>query len=171
MTTALFIGRFQPFHLGHLSVVQQALKENDFLIIGIGSSQYSHARDNPFTFEERKTMITAALDEAKISRARYTLLALPDIHDDAQWVDHVISLVPQFDRVYTGSPIVKKLFKKHKDHAKFPVVDVEFLPDISATTIRKKMKKGEHWETDVPDAIAKWIMDKAPSKPTPTLKI
>lgn len=150
MATSLFIGRFQPFHLGHLSVVQQALKENDFLIIGIGSAQYAKTEDNPFSVKKRQAMIAAALDEINITRNRYTLIPLPDIHDDARWVDHVISLVPPFNRIYTGSPIVKKLFG---NHGKIPIVNVKFIPNISATAIRKKMKEGEKWENDVPSAV------------------
>lgn len=157
MGAALFIGRFQPFHKGHLSVVQEALKKTAFLIIGVGSAQYSHTPDNPFTFEERKIMITAALDEAKIAHNSYTLIPLPDIHDNERWVDHVVKLIPPFNQIYTGSPIVKKLFQEHKDHAKFSVVDVKFIHNINATVIREKMVKRENWDNDVPHAIKKWI--------------
>ena len=64
---ALFIGRFQPFHKGHLSVVQQAVKENGHLYIGIGSTQYNYEPYNPLTTAERIQIIEAALKEAKIS--------------------------------------------------------------------------------------------------------
>ncbi|MEM0023032.1 MAG: adenylyltransferase/cytidyltransferase family protein, partial [Archaeoglobaceae archaeon] len=46
---ALFIGRFQPYHLGHHEVVKKILEEVDELIIGIGSAQESHSLENPFT--------------------------------------------------------------------------------------------------------------------------
>ena len=36
---AAMIGRFQPFHLGHLELVRQILDENEEIIILIGSSQ------------------------------------------------------------------------------------------------------------------------------------
>jgi len=57
MTTGLFIGRFQPFHLGHLSDIKDALKEVDELVIAIGSSQHSGTKENPFSTEERIKMI------------------------------------------------------------------------------------------------------------------
>jgi len=44
MTTALIIGRFQPFHLGHLLLIKEAAKEADIIVIGIGSSQESRTR-------------------------------------------------------------------------------------------------------------------------------
>ena len=53
----LYIGRFQPFHMGHLSIVKRALKECDTLVIAIGSSQENRTKKNPFTFEERKAFI------------------------------------------------------------------------------------------------------------------
>jgi len=48
----LFVGRFQPFHLGHLGVVKDILNEVDELVIVVGSAQYSHRIDNPFTQEK-----------------------------------------------------------------------------------------------------------------------
>ena len=42
MKRAFYIGRFQPFHLGHYSVITSIAEEVDELIIGIGSAQTSH---------------------------------------------------------------------------------------------------------------------------------
>ncbi|MEM2975778.1 MAG: adenylyltransferase/cytidyltransferase family protein, partial [Candidatus Bathyarchaeia archaeon] len=49
MKRGLFVGRFQPFHLGHLTAVKNILKSVDELVIIVGSAQYSHRLDNPFT--------------------------------------------------------------------------------------------------------------------------
>lgn len=46
--TALFVGRFQPFHLGHLKVIKDILKKNDFIVIAIGSSDEKNTDKNPF---------------------------------------------------------------------------------------------------------------------------
>ena len=61
MPTALFIGRFQPFHNAHLEDIKNILKEADEIIIGIGSSQESNTKENPFSYEERKEMIEETL--------------------------------------------------------------------------------------------------------------
>lgn len=143
MSIGLFIGRFQPFHLGHLSAVKQALKQVDFLVIGIGSSQYSHKSDNPFTAEERKTMIKKALEENGIKPDQYEIINLPDIHSDPEWPGHVMMLTPEFEVVFTLSDIIKKLFEKHTNIEVKPV-NVEI--NISATEIRKKMLAGENWK-------------------------
>ena len=48
------IGRFQPFHLGHLEAIKFALSKVEHLHVGIGSSNKSHEKRNPFTADERK---------------------------------------------------------------------------------------------------------------------
>lgn len=50
----LLIGRFQPFHLGHLEAILFGLSKVENLWIGIGSSNKSHEMKNPFTADERK---------------------------------------------------------------------------------------------------------------------
>ena len=48
MKRGVFVGRFQPFHKGHLEFIKKILKEVEELIIIVGSSQFSHRIDNPF---------------------------------------------------------------------------------------------------------------------------
>jgi nicotinamide-nucleotide adenylyltransferase len=154
MRTALFIGRFQPFHLGHLSVVKRAIAECDHLLIGIGSAEDSYLPENPFTAGERWEMVRAALEEANIPRDRYSILPVRNIDNYALWVNHVEQLLPPFGNVYTGSSIVKKLFEDHGKHA---VVDVEFELEISGTEVRKKMKRKEGWEACVPKTVQRYL--------------
>ncbi|MEM2915309.1 MAG: adenylyltransferase/cytidyltransferase family protein, partial [Candidatus Bathyarchaeia archaeon] len=59
---ALYVGRFQPFHLGHLEAVKYMLRNSKEVIIVIGSAQESHTLTNPFTAGERVYMIRLALD-------------------------------------------------------------------------------------------------------------
>jgi nicotinamide-nucleotide adenylyltransferase len=136
---ALFIGRFQPFHSGHLDAIKQ-IKENPSvssgqveIIIGIGSSQYSKTKDNPYSFEERKKMIEKALNGLSIN---YKIVAVPDIHDAKNWVAHVKNIVGNFDVVYTGNNLVKRLFEEKKYKTKSLKINIP----ISGTELRKKMK-------------------------------
>ncbi len=140
--TGLYIGRFQPFHLGHLSAIKQALKEVDQLIIGIGSSQYHREANNPFTAEERQTMIKKTLKAEEIED-HCQIFLIPDIHNDEKWVAHVKSIVPPFEMVIVGNEgIVKTLFEK----ADTPVIQVKREYDISATEIRERMQEKAEWE-------------------------
>ena len=62
---ALLIGRFQPFHKGHLFLIKKALEKADKIIIGIGSSNMSD-ENNPIDFETRKKIIKAVFYKEKV---------------------------------------------------------------------------------------------------------
>ena len=49
----LMMGRFQPFHLGHLDLVRQILKQCDEIVIAVTSSQFNYLEKDPFTAGER----------------------------------------------------------------------------------------------------------------------
>ncbi|MHB8407839.1 MAG: NUDIX domain-containing protein [Acidiferrobacterales bacterium] len=51
---AVFIGRFQPFHLGHLDAIRYGKKIADELTVVIGSSFQSRSIRNPFSAKERE---------------------------------------------------------------------------------------------------------------------
>ena len=78
------IGRFQPFHLGHLGAIKFALSKVEHLHIGIGSSNKSHEDRNPFTADERKKMILSSLDDDIIKKI-YPLHYIPDVDDHSKW--------------------------------------------------------------------------------------
>jgi nicotinamide-nucleotide adenylyltransferase len=151
----LFVGRFQPFHKGHLEVVKRILKEADELVIVVGSAQYSHRLDNPFTSGERITMIRKALQEENIKLSRIWIVPVPDIHQHALWVSQIIGYAPKFDVVYANEPLTSRLFME----AGFKVKSMPFVKRevYLATEIRKRMSSGENWKELVPNAVAKFI--------------
>lgn len=151
-----FVGRFQPYHLGHHEVIKNIIKEVDELIIGIGSAQESHTLENPFTAGERILMIVRALEELNIDKRVY-VIPLEDIYRNSLWVSHVCSMVPPFDVVYTNNPLVYRLFKE----AGFKVKSTKMYnrKEYQGTEIRKKMLNGENWEKYVPKAVAEVIKE------------
>ncbi|MCS4542145.1 MAG: nicotinamide-nucleotide adenylyltransferase, partial [Euryarchaeota archaeon] len=104
----LIIGRYQPFHLGHIKVITEIMNEIEELIIGVGSAQYSHTLQDPFTAGERILMIKKALYESKIPRERYYIIPIPDVNQHALWVARTESLTPPFEVVYSHNPLVKR---------------------------------------------------------------
>jgi bifunctional NMN adenylyltransferase/nudix hydrolase len=56
-TVAVVIGRFQPFHNGHVELINYAFNHADEVIVLIGSTNAHLSYKNPFTFEERCRMI------------------------------------------------------------------------------------------------------------------
>ncbi len=153
----LFVGRFQPFHMGHLKAVKDILKKLDELVIVVGSSQYSHRMDNPFTAGERVTMIRQALEEEGISPSRYWIVPVPDVHVHMIWVAQVVGYTPKFTVVYTNDPLTRRLFVE----AGYKVKPVSFHERelYSATEIRKRMLNGKNWEELLPGSVVRFIKE------------
>jgi len=153
-----FIGRFQPYHLGHHEVIKDILNQVDELIIGIGSAQESHTLENPFTAGERILMVSKALDEIdKELRKRVYIIPLEDIYRNALWVSHVCSMVPPFDVVFSNNPLVIRLFKEAGFEVRTTIMyNREFL---QGKEIRKMMINGGEWEKYVPKAVADVIKE------------
>jgi len=153
----LFVGRFQPFHLGHLAAIKDVLKEVDELVIVIGSAQYSHNLNNPFTAGERLIMVRKALEEAGIDYSRVWVVPVPDAHLHMMWVSAVEGYTPSFDVVYSNEPLTRRLFIE----AKYRVKAVRFHERklYSSTEIRERMLKEESWEKLVPRSVAAFIKE------------
>jgi len=157
MKRALFIGRFQPFHKGHLYAVKRILEEADELIIVVGSAQMSHELDNPFTAGERIEMIRRALDAEGIDRGRYMLIPIPDAPAHTVWVSMVESQTPKFDVVYTNQPLTRRLMLE----AGYEVRGIELYERerYEATEIRRRILMGEEWRDLVPEEVYRYLIE------------
>ena len=151
----LLIGRFQPFHNGHLEVVRRirAARPAAPLILGIGSAQESYTGENPLTAGERIELIEASLAEAHLGGC--LVVPLPDIDRHAQWVAYVASMVPAFDLVYTNNPLTQLLFER----AGYKVERPELIDRdrFEGTLVRARMASGEPWQELVPPAVARLL--------------
>jgi bifunctional NMN adenylyltransferase/nudix hydrolase len=86
--TLVFIGRFQPFHNGHESVIDTALQKADRLVVLIGSANVPRSTRNPFTWQERATQILANYSYEDQKRIHIT--PLNDIpYSDEAWTEQV----------------------------------------------------------------------------------
>ena len=145
----LYIGRFQPYHLGHQAVIQKIAEEVDEIVIVIGSAQESHTLENPFTAGERMDMIYTALQDL---RGRCYVIPLQDVKRNAVWVSHLKSMVPKFDVVYSNNPLVVQLFTEADiEVRKSPMYSRDV---YSGTVIRKLMLEGGDWRALVPAPVA-----------------
>jgi nicotinamide-nucleotide adenylyltransferase len=153
MKTALFVGRFQPFHLGHLSVIEDILKKNDRLIILIGSAHQKDTPENPFSVEERIEMIRNAM-EAK-GYTDYEITSLQDFHDDRLWTEAVMKAY-DFDVVYSRNEWTVRCFRKFgknvREHKLYNG------SKYSGTEIRKRLAAGKGWKDLVPVEVYGVIM-------------
>ena len=150
----LLIGRFQPFHKGHLSAVSFGLLKVENLWICIGSSNKSHETRNPFTAEERKEMILSSLDSETLKRIK--IFFVPDIGDHDKWTFHVDSIVPKYDVVFSNDDFTISLYKKRG----IQVIEVPLLQRdmISGTRIRELMIKDGDWSSLVPNGTKKVLL-------------
>ncbi len=150
---ALVIGRFQPFHNGHLQLITQLSKEYTTILIGIGSSQYSHTEENPFSYEERSQMITNTLQYNNITN--FTIVPIPDLHDPPNWVTHVINLTPSFDVVITNNDFTEQLFREKNYSVKeTPLYNRD---EYSGKEIRRRIQEKIAWKNLVPPEVYKYI--------------
>ncbi len=147
----LIIGRFQPFHKGHLEVIREMAGQVDKLIIGIGSAQASHTYQDPFTAGERHLMISQTLDMEGIDN--YYLIPIVDINRYSVWVSHVKSLVPPFDVIFTNNALTARLFSEAGIEVRKPkLYDRD---RYSGKKVREAMANQGDWQALVPQGTIK----------------
>jgi len=153
----LYVGRFQPFHLGHLDTIKYVLKEVDEFVIVIGSAQYSHNIKNPFTAGERLVMVRRALVEAGVDYSRLWIVPVPDVHLHMLWVSAVEGYTPKFNALYSNEPLTRRLFMEAGYEVKnIPLFDRK---QYMSTIVREKMVEGDNWKELVPKSVADFILE------------
>jgi nicotinamide-nucleotide adenylyltransferase len=169
------MGRFQPFHLGHLDLVKQILVECDEVIIAITSAQFNYLEKDPFTAGERTEMIHNSLGESGIDMSRCFIMPIENQFNIATWASYLKATLPEFDKVYSGNDYVAMLLTD----SGIKVVTPKFLTRslYNATKIRSMIISGDNWEKFVPKAVADFlkkinanhrlnIVSKSDTKPT-----
>ncbi|NMX21305.1 nicotinamide-nucleotide adenylyltransferase [ANME-1 cluster archaeon GoMg4] len=152
---ALYIGRFQPYHLGHHAVLKEMASEADEVIICIGSAQRSHELDNPFTAGERYMMISKSLRDEGIFN--FYIVPVLDVNWNAVWVSHVESLIPPVDVVFTNNPLIERLFEEQGYKVRAPLLFNR--KEYSGSEIRRRISNDESWESLVPQAVVDVITE------------
>lgn len=137
---SVVIGRFQPYHLGHAALLQQALQLAPRVLVVLGSAGQAPDIRNPFSWQERAAMIGATLSEDEQARVQFA--PVRDYYDDRRWqlaVERAVAgVLPQ-----RGARVV--LVGHAKDASsyylqRFPGWSVRALPrqaDIDATSLRQ----------------------------------
>ena len=160
MSHGLYIGRFQPLHIGHLSVITRALTMVEKLNVVIGSIQNSFTWHDPFTTEERIEMITSQLDFQGY-KDKVNIITLPDIDDPFTWPEYILFNLPDkelVDTIFSSNlDSVVSLFQKS-----YPNMNVMIFGrkvDISATKIRVLMgQRNMEWMKYVPSNVKEYII-------------
>ncbi|MCK5610052.1 bifunctional nicotinamide-nucleotide adenylyltransferase/Nudix hydroxylase [Candidatus Pacearchaeota archaeon] len=137
----VYIGRFQPFHNGHLRTIQEAFRLAHRVIILCGSDGSPRTIRNPFTAEERMEMIQGSFPQYE--RQRLIIKGLPDFtYNESAWVEAVQSEVQGFAAVYPSERIGLIGFSKDKSSyylklfPQWEVIDQQHIP-LDATPVRE----------------------------------
>ena len=151
----LMIGRFQPFHLGHLDALQFALSKVDNLWVGLGSSNKPQEKNNPFSAEERKEMILSSINDSM--KEKISIYFIPDLDNHVKWVEKIDTIVPEFKIVFTNDELTKHLYSKRD----VQVLSIPFLKrdELSGTNIRDLISNDQKWEHLVPDGTKNFLIN------------
>ncbi len=140
----VFIGRFEPFHLGHAAVARHALQHARKLILLVGSADTPRSLRDPWTVAERSVMIRAALEDES---ARLIVSPLRDhLYNEAQWIGAVQRAVAEAVRRDGADGEVRiGLIGQDKDASSYylqefpqwPLLDIRHTDTLSATELRR----------------------------------
>ena len=149
-SVGLIIGRFQPFHNGHLYLLREALKISDKIIIGIGSSNISDS-NNPWNFEKRLVMVEEVIKNEKLEGKVIKIVDIPDVPDDNEWLKITKEKAGDFDISMGNNDWVNGIFK----NAGYKILRIKYFKRYinEGWRIRKLMKEGKDWKNRVPSYI------------------
>lgn len=172
---AVFIGRFQPVHLGHLAVILQALVVADTLLLVLGSANAARSFHYvPFTAAEREQMIRLCLTAEQNSRIKF--LYTEDQGNMPKWTGAIGAAARQIE------PDNRKitLIGHAKDHSSYYLkgfpnwssTDVDSYLGLSATSFRNDFladnfatKLMSSWADGLHPTTVDWLHDFAATNP------
>nr|WP_320361223.1 nicotinate-nucleotide adenylyltransferase [Syntrophotalea acetylenica] len=165
--TGVIHGRFQVLHNDHLSYLQAGMALCRHLVVGITNPdpfltrdetvdpKRSHSISNPLTYFERYVMIRAVLEEAGIASSRFSVVPfpvnLPELYRYYVPLDALF-----FVSIYDDWGKRKLAYFKSLGLATHILREVPAAEKgLSATDIRCRMARNEHWEAGVPGAVVR----------------
>ena len=157
----MYLGRFQPFHNGHKSIVDKMLEECEEVVIVIGSAQAKGTLKNPFPVWERSTMINSIYEDKPVA-----IISIPDrlnVGNNSGWGDYVMRLLHSFgyepDAIYQGYEVERNTWFKNWSVAIENLSRIDI--PISATIIRAAIieKREDFVRKNCPKEVAEYIIN------------
>jgi len=169
--------RQQPLTNGHFRVYSQMIRDNDIVIIGLGSVQIEGTRDNPFSERQRIEMIRKVFGEVgKGCKTKIKIVAINDIGavNEKEWQEYCMKRISDKNlntptRYYAGSETDLVWFKGAKNELgqDIELINLERHSTslMSGTLIRQSISAGtEEWKSHVPECLVDFIEENYPKK-------
>lgn len=155
---ALIFGRFQPFHMGHISIAEWSLNQRGFneLVFLVGMASENYTPRNPFTAGERIEMIRLSMRDRGIPLEKIITATIMTLETSIGNVHYVLSYVPKVDTIITRNPVISKIFMD----AGVSVLEPPLFnrEEWRGEVIRRKIAKDDQsWRNAVTPSVARFI--------------
>jgi nicotinamide-nucleotide adenylyltransferase len=157
MSICIFPGRFQPFHNGHLLVVQGMVKMCGRCVIVICHGEKMGSDDVLNPSEVREALSAALLDNDIMDA---TIVEVVDTDRDEEWADKILEAAerPSDAVIWSGESNVLDLFNQLNVKTK----KISKVPGIDGAQLRQMIKTGHPgWKAKVPVGVAQVVNAKA----------
>ncbi len=146
----LLIGRFQPFHKGHLHLIKKSFLYIDKMIIGIGSVGIAD-KDNFLSYERREKMLELVIEKEGWKDRISKIAPLKDFHNDELWLKNSLKVAGKVEVVIGNNEWTNRIFEA----AGYPILRLGFYKRYlyEGIKIRELMRAGKRWEDRVPEHI------------------
>lgn len=161
--SAVVLGRFQPFHRGHATLIRAAIQAHPAVRIAIGSAQTDPGPDDPWTWPEREAMIRAWLDDEGLDAE---IVAIPDLHDPPRYVEHAEAWHGEAGTLVTSDDATAELYRTSGWSVDLvDLVERERLQGwrirrtaLMLSTVLEEEGVRAALEASIPSAVVQWLM-------------
>lgn len=153
--TALIVGRFQPFHKGHLHLFQEALSLADTITVALGSAYSKDLDSNPLSFAVRKQMIKKVIAEEGWQDRVTKIVPSPDFPDDKSWAETLIHNAGDFNIAIGNNEWTNGVISAEG----YEVLEIQLAnrAELQGVYIRELIRSGGAWQERVPTYLIEFI--------------
>lgn len=152
--TALFIGRFQPFHNGHLYSLNKCLEIAEQVTILVAKAEAAGEENDPWGVRDRKRMVCEVVRAQKLDERIAHIVSCTDYPSDARWLSEVKKRVGEFGVVVSNNDWTLRVFRE----AGYAVREsgLHNRDELEGVKVRKLMREGNgQWRERVPKEVVK----------------
>lgn len=162
-------GRFQPPHLEHLTYIEAGLVAADHVIVGITQPEIvtlaacpedphrADASANPFSYEERKAMITSMLLARGHRESQFSFCRFP-IEQPLKLPEFLPTSVTCLTTIRDQWNVIKVTRLRQLGYTVEVLWDKRDVKGIQGSEIRARIRAGdESWKADVHPAVVEYL--------------